>query len=227
MVSTSARRRVVLTLICACLASPVAIAAQCPASTVSCIGEDNGEEKFNLTESSSDPTRAVAHNESGASYELMVGRVHAAAYVDEDAYLHRSFSTAVDAFEVHNVAGAWIKVRLHYSSVWVSDPAGRMAWAIIRAQVSAGDQTATAESEWYAITGVLELELVALEGVPSTISYEASATAWGYYPWASMTCTLEIVALPEQAVITSCNGFGSPALPVRETTWGSIKALYR
>jgi hypothetical protein len=50
---------------------------------------------------------------------------------------------------------------------------------------------------------------------------------WGYYPTATMHCSLEFVDLPPGAEISSCNGYGSPGVAVEETTWGAIKALYR
>jgi hypothetical protein len=209
------------------LAVPVAAAALCPLNTVYCIGKSSdGVEQFNQTETSTDPTHSVGVNASSASYDLVNGSLSAVVNVD-DVYLHHSGATAVDVFELHNAAGALIKVRLTLSLFLITDPSGRMAWADGYAKLTIGGQSVDASSLGPNIDPFIELDVAVVEGEAFTITYETSARASGYYPSASMSCQLEFVGIPAGAWITSCNGFNSGTVPVEPRTWGRIKALYR
>lgn len=210
------------------LGAPAIATAQCPTNTVYCIGESccEGEELFNSTESSAGPTHSVSVNASSASYDLTDGSLYAMAYVD-DVYLHRSGAIAADEFELQGIPAAVLTVRLHLSYYCVTDPSGRIAWAEGYARLTGGGQTVDATSLGPGIAPFVELEVAAAEGEPFTVVYETRAKAWGFYPVASMTCQLEFVDVPAGGRVTSCNGFGSPPVPVEQTTWGAVKSLYR
>jgi hypothetical protein len=218
----------ILSLAAIVLAAPVLAASQCPENVVKCYGTTccDGIVEFYVSETSRDPVCGVSSNGSSASYDLVNGTLSAVVNVD-DVYRHRSEVVAADQFELHNAASAVLKIRLHLSFYWMADPSGRMAWADGAAQLTVGAQSAYAESLGPGIDPYIELDVEAYEGAPFTIVYETTAVASGYYPSGAMTCRLEFVDLPPGAEVTSCNGYGSSGVAVEETTWSSIKALYR
>jgi hypothetical protein len=156
------------------------------------------------------------------------GRLIAQTYVNE-ANMQWSRAIAVDRFELHNVPAALLKIRLYISMFWQADPSSRMAWAggFAKLSVGSGCYSAQVESYYQSIEPCVELEIPAVEGEPFELTYETYAWGHGYYPIATMSCRLEFVDLPAGAEITSCNGYGSTSVPIEQTTWGQLKALYR
>jgi hypothetical protein len=221
------RLPVAAALIVLAVAQSTTTSAQCPSSTVACIGTSvSGVEEFNKTEASADAANSVSVAASSAAYDLAIGAVSAIVNVD-DVWRHRSTATAVDRFELQGVPSAAFKVRLHLSLLWVADPGLRQAWAGGDARLAVGDQTVQAGSFGPSMDAYIELDLSAKAGEPFTVTYEASAVASGYYPSCTLNGQLEFVGVPEGGVITSCNGFRSEAVSVEQSTWSRVKALYR
>jgi hypothetical protein len=216
----------IVTLCMFVLAIPFVASAQCPASTVSCEGTTYGEVVFYESDTSADPQNNISYGRSTASYDLVKGRLFAEAYVYE-ANEHWSRAIAVDRFELHNAPAALLKIRLYISMFWLADPSSRMAWAGGLAKLTVGCCSAQVGSYYQAIEPYVELEIAAMEGEPFELTYETYAWGEGYYPIATMSCRLEFIDLPTGAEITSCNGYGSSIVPVEQTTWGQLKALYR
>lgn len=209
------------------LVIPNPAASECPASTVSVTGRSaSGDVVYSQSITSQVPENIVTFNSSSAAYDLAEGRLRAVVNVDS-VHKHTSEVVAIDRFELHNVPAAIITVRLNLSLLWMADPSARMAWAGASARLTAGVQSVHAETMTPNLVPYIELQIAAVEGVPFEVVYETSAEAWGYYPSATMTCHLEFAGVPGGAEITSCNGYGLSKVPVKETTWGGIKALYR
>jgi hypothetical protein len=209
------------------IAIPIFAIAQCPTSRVSCEGITvGGIVEFYVEDTSTNPTSSVAFGRSTASYDLAKGRIVAETYVYE-ADRQTSRAIAVDRFVLHNVPAAMLKIRLYTSFFWLADPSGRMAWADGMAKLTVGCCSAQVYSFMSSIDSYVELEVAAIEGAPFELTYETAAFGDGYYPIATMHCRLEFIDLPAGAEITSCNGYGASNVPVEQTTWGQVKALYR
>jgi len=218
----------ILPLATCLLLIPIIATADCPTTTVMCKGTDpGGVLVFYVYDESSGPQGEVAFTASSASYNLTEGKLTAVANVYE-ADTHVSRVVAADRFELHNVAGAFVTIRLNLSFTWVADNY-RMAFAAAYARLEAQGQSVEAQSVGPSpgLARFIELEVIALEGVPFEITYEAEASGWGYYPWSTVGAQLEFIGLPAGAYITSCNGFGTTPVSTEASTWGKVKALYR
>lgn len=226
---TRLARRVLVTavLVVLAVAQSTITSAQCPSSTVSCVGTSvSGVEEFSQSETSANAANSVSVAASSASYNLVTGFVSAIVNVD-DVWRHRSTATAVDRFQLNGVPSAAFKVRLHLSLHWVADPGFRQAWAGGDARLSVGDQTVQAGSFGPSMDAYIELDLSTNAGEPFTVTYETSAVASGYYPSCTLNGQLEFVGVPTGGVITSCNGFDADPVSTEESTWSRVKALYR
>jgi len=213
-------------LIICLLVIPTAVSAECPVTTLTCTGTNpGGVVVFAVSEELSDPSGIVVHGRSSASYDLVAGRLTAVAEVEE-ANTHISRVIANDRFYLHNIAEATFTIRLNLSFTWVADNY-RMAFVAAYARLEAQGQSAEASTVGPGLDRFIEIEITASEGVPFAITYEAEASGWGYYPMARTGARLEFLDLPEGAEITSCNGFAETAVSVENSTWGSVKALYR
>lgn len=212
----------------ALLVLPRRLAAQCPVNTVYVKGEEccGGAEVFFLTADSADPANGISYGSSSAAYNLVTGSLAASAHVDE-AYDHTSGVGAADVFTMTGASAATVTIRLALGYAAVTDPSGRTAWAGGSARLEAGGQSVETSGTYPVVDESIELQIDVVGGVPFAVAYEIVATAWGYYPTIDMTGVLSFIDLPAGAQITSCNGYGSPDVPVETTTWGRIKSLYR
>lgn len=213
-----------------CLAAPAATPAQCPQSSVSCVGTYLGNVVFDVSETSTSPTAAVTRGDASASYSLPDGVIRAVMWVDiDDTFQQTSRATAVDRFEVHGAAVAWVTIRLNLDMIGSTDTARRLAGSDVTARITARDQTASVTTQSTTMpVPFIWISAYLVYGEPLEVTYEVIADGWGYEPMASIVCQLEFLGLPEGATITSCNGFTtSPTVSTEKTTWGGIKAMYR
>jgi hypothetical protein len=205
---------------------PIAAAAVCPVTTLSCTGTNpGGEVVFTVFQELRDAHGHVEFGGSSASYDLVAGELDAVAEVKE-ANTHVSRVVASDRFYLHKVAEATFVVRLNVSFYWIADNY-RMAFAAAYARLEAEGRRDETSSVGPGLDRFVEIEVTASEGVPFVITYELEASGWGYYPVSTTSAWLEFLGLPPGAEITSCNGFAESAVPVEESTWGKVKALYR
>jgi hypothetical protein len=216
-------------LLCACILPAIASIAHadCPESSVSVSGRaGSGTVIFDESVTSDDAEAMVSRGKSLASYDLASGTMTATMWVDE-TFLHTSRATTVDRFTLYGAAAAIVTIKLHVHMNATTDPARRVAGTDVTIRIAARDQEDSVTSQNISLGGTILIQTYMLAGDPLEITCEAIAEGWGYEPSATVTCQLEFADIPDGAVITSCNGFTTNALPVRESTWGGVKALYR
>jgi len=200
--------------------------AQCPQSTVSFVGKNaSGAVIFEVTKTSDAPSAQVSYGRSSsASYDRIDRTVQAVAdvYVNE-AYRHISHAVVVEHFQLHGAVEAWVTIRLTLTASGITDPSYRMAWVAGSASLTARGQIASAETTNTSIAPFIEISTYVLEGEPLEVTYETMADGWGYEPAMRVSGHLEFIGLSDGAAILPCDS----ALPVKVTTWGAVKALYR
>jgi len=217
---------IILTLLAiGVLASPAF--AQCPESTVSVIARDlYNTVLFEASDASAAPSAQVSYGrKTRASYDRLTRTVDAAAYVYlDEAYSHSSRASVVDRFELVGASTAVIAIRLTLDEYVLTDPSFRMAWVWAIALLKVNDQTARAETTISPfLDPYIELTAVVHSNEPIDVTYEVSVDGWGYGPVIELTGQLEFIELPDGAQLVPCDS----VVPVKTTTWGMVKALYR
>jgi len=203
-----------------------ALFAQCPQSTVSFVGKNvYGAVVFEVIDRSDAPSAQVSYGRSSsASYNRVDRTVQAVAnvYADE-AHQHISHAVVVEHFQLRGAMSARVTIRLTLTASVITDPSYRMAWVVGSASLTARDQTASAETTNTSIAPFIEISTYVLEGEPLEVTYETMADGWGYEPHITVSGHLEFIGLSDGAEILPCNS----SLPVKATSWGAVKALYR
>jgi len=201
--------------------------AQCPESTVSVTARDQyNTVLFESSDASEAPSAQVSYGrKTHASYDRLIRTVEAAAYVYlDEAYSHSSRASVVDRFELVGASTAVINIRLTLNEYVLTDPSFRMAWVWAVALLKVNDQTARAETTISPfLDPFIELTAVVNSNEPIDVTYEVSVDGWGYGPVIDLTGQLEFIELPEGAQLVPCNS----AVPVKSSTWGMVKAMYR
>jgi len=205
---------------------PIIAAAQCPANRVTVSGTSSGQLVFLVTDEASEPLMSVSYSNNSAWCDLKAGRLSASAWVYE-ANEHRSEVIAADVFEIHGSAMATFTIRLHLSFTYTAGFLRGFPGGDGRVEALGRYAETTFDPVTRHLDSPLDIEVTATEGVPFIVLYQASASGYGFIPTADMNARLEFVDLPDGVTITSCYGFESSTLPVKETSWGSVKALYR
>ena len=216
----------VVALITCLLVVPILAAAQCPVNRVTVSGTSSGELVFFVTDERSEAVLNVSFSNNSASCDLKAGTLSAVAWVYE-ATNHKSEVYAADVFEIHGAPTATFTIRLRLSFLYTADFLRGFPGGHGRVEALGRYAESTFDPVTRRLDTPLDIEVTAMEGVPFTVRYEASASGYGFIPTADMNARLKFIGLPEGVSITSCYGFGDSAVPIEETTWGSVKALYR
>jgi hypothetical protein len=220
-----------LILPCFCSGTLVAVIgnafAECPKSTVYLSGTSGLAPDVVATEVSDQPTARVSYGRGTyASYDRNTRTVEARAEVWwDEGYNYYSRATVVEHFALKGLSATPVTLRLVLEGLSGTDSACRTATVGGSARLEAGGQIATAAVDCAGHLSVAFLEVTTFmtDAEPLEATYETAAEGYGNEPRYQLIGHLEFIGLPLGAEIVPC----STTLPVKNSTWGRVKALYR
>lgn len=169
-----------------------------------------------------------------AAWNLPLGTVemyHCCSLLDTHVW-------ARDAFDVRGVpAGTPVVLTAEFvvdGAVFTDGCGGTGCGGVVGAGLRRGADSTVVEHPTHLFSGradyhdVLQLPLTIVAGSPETIEYQI----WGHRTpggnhGAEGTGLIRFQGLPPGAVVVSCKGYGQSPTPVRPTTWGRLKSVYR
>jgi len=202
--------------------------AECPQSSVSLIAKDNyNAVLFQSTRESDASSDRVAYGvgQTAASYNRLTRTIQSIADVYiADGYREISDVVVHERFVLQGAASATVTIRLSLVEMPATDPGARTAWVSADALLAASGQVVNAHADNSShITPYIEIVTSMVEGVALDVTYQTTAQAWGNEPRVVLTGQLEFIGLPANAQVAPC----STTVPVRQSTWGAVKSLYR
>jgi hypothetical protein len=112
---------------------------------------------------------------------------------------------------------------------------GSGCWGYLSGSITAdqGTQSVTLQQNIYPVMdvpvhGVAQMPVTIVAGTPKTIEFEMAA--WrspGGAHGGRGVGNIRFTGLPTGARIVSCNGYDNVAVPIRVTSWGRVKTIYR
>jgi len=214
-------------LVVSCLVVVFAAAAraECPQSTVSCIGKNGDVVVLEDTQTSESPTAHATYGKTTeASYNRIDRTVSIVATTWWDEASHQTArATVVEHFALQFATSLAVTVRLNLVQVNGTDSAGRTARETANARLVVNGQEVTlfATNNYY-LPPFVEFSTNVVAGVPLEVTYEVIGDAYGNEPIVEVTGHLEFVGIPD-GMLVPCR----EQLAVEPTTWGAVKSLYR
>lgn len=224
------RLRILLPLLAIALSRPAAAQVACPVDSM----DLGGYGVFTSTEARFDSSLSY-FGEFHVAYDLVAGTV---SFSQCCRLPPPTFVQAADAYDVTGVpAGTPVAlvVRLTVDgSISTTLCGGSGCGGLYGAEVLHGALTTSVVHSERVYSGslvfhdVLQLPLTIVAGQPETVAFRL----WGNRNVGGSHASeargvIEFTGLPGGAGIVSCQGYAGGVTPVRTTSWGRLKALYR
>lgn len=228
--SRSTKRVLVTGCLLAALAmvSATAARAACPPSSAGLLSGSGS-----ISTAAFDSVRATAH----VTFDLRAGRL---SLTQDVGGVSRTFVEARDAYDVLGVPlGTPVTLTAALDVIGgatnggcAPDCGGWFRASIRHGSEVAADSVAEPKSGYTPATNplneTLQLPVTIVAGSPETIEFElwdvVTPGSWG---GGFGTGHIHFLNVPPGVTVTSCQGYGSVVTPVRRTSWGALKTIYR